>query len=138
EIRARMERVMGPFPTHSRQNPPSYTILEETDCGSYLRQLITYESEPASTTPAYLLIPRAAFNGTATKCPGILALHPTHTELGHKVVAGLGGNENRHYAHELAELGFLVIAPAYPLMASYHPNLKSLGYISGTIKAIWD
>ena len=32
----------------------------------------------------------------------------------------------------------MVIAPPYPLLADYHPNLKQLGYQSGTMKAIWD
>jgi len=31
-----------------------------------------------------------------------------------------------------------VIAPAYPLMAKYQPKLKELGYVSGTMKAVWD
>src|SRR5205807_193368 len=31
-----------------------------------------------------------------------------------------------------------VLAPAYPLMANYQPDLKALGYQSGTMKAIWD
>ena len=28
--------------------------------------------------------------------------------------------------------------PAYPLLANYQPDLKALGYQSGTMKAIWD
>ena len=32
----------------------------------------------------------------------------------------------------------MVLAPAYPLMAGYQPDLKALGYQSGTMKAIWD
>ncbi len=138
EIKGRMEKVMGPYPTPTRHTPPPFTIIEETDCGPCVRQLITYQSEPTSATPAYLLIPKPALHDTTTTLPGILALHPTHHELGHKIPVGLGGDKNRHYAHELAEKGFVVIAPAYPLMANYHPNLKSLGYSSGTMKAIWD
>ena len=38
----------------------------------------------------------------------------------------------------LAERGYIVIAPAYPLMANYQPDLKALGYQSGTMKAIHD
>ena len=30
----------------------------------------------------------------------------------------------------------MVLAPAYPLMAGYQPDLKALGYQSGTMKAI--
>ena len=31
-----------------------------------------------------------------------------------------------------------MLAPAYPLMAQYQPDLHALGYQSGTMKAIWD
>src|SRR5207237_6160302 len=44
----------------------------------------------------------------------------------------------RAYARDLAERGYVVLAPAYPLMANHQPNLKSLGYQSGTMKGIWD
>jgi len=30
------------------------------------------------------------------------------------------------------------LAPAYPLLAGYQPDLKGLGYQSGTMKAVWD
>jgi dienelactone hydrolase len=32
----------------------------------------------------------------------------------------------------------VVLAPAYPIMANYQPDLHALGYQSGTMKAIWD
>jgi hypothetical protein len=65
-------------------------------------------------------------------------LHPTDNQIGHKVVAGLGGRPNRQYAAELAERGYVTLAPSYPLLANYQPDLKALGYQSGTMKAIWD
>lgn len=135
---AAMEKVMGSFPPVSRRCRLNVTVLEETDCGSYTRRLITYSSEPGSTTPAYLLVPTAGLAGTSHSLPGILSLHSTDRELGHKVVAGLSDRVNRDNAHELAERGYVVIAPAYPLMANYHPDLVTLGYKSGTMKAIWD
>ena len=39
---------------------------------------------------------------------------------------------------ELAERGYVTLAPNYPLLAKYQPDLKALGYASGTMKAIWD
>ena len=39
---------------------------------------------------------------------------------------------------ELAERGFVTIAPAYPQLANYQPDLAALGYVSGTMKAIHD
>ena len=58
--------------------------------------------------------------------------------MGHKVVVGLGGRAGRNYAEELAKLGFVTIAPGYPLLANYQLDLDHLGYQSGTMKAVWD
>jgi dienelactone hydrolase len=67
-----------------------------------------------------------------------LCLHPTDNKIGHKVVVGLGGRPNRQYAVELAERGYVTLAPSYPLLADYQPDWRRLGYQSGTMKAIWD
>src|SRR4029450_7683921 len=72
------------------------------------------------------------------KVPGILCPHPTDNTIGHKVVVGLGGRPNRQYAAELAERGYVTLAPSYPLLANYQPDLKKLGWDSGTLKAVWD
>ena len=139
EILRGMQEVMGPLPGKEKKCPLDLKIEEETDCGTYLRRLITYASEPNSRVPAYLLIPKSALAEKGkTRVPAILCLHPTDKELGHKVVVGLGGKPNRDYARELAERGFVALAPAYPLLANYNPDLKALGYQSGTMKAIWD
>ncbi|MFM8413142.1 MAG: alpha/beta hydrolase, partial [Planctomycetota bacterium] len=58
-----------------------------------------------------------------------------------RTVVGLGGPKglpNRNYGEELALRGHVTIAPYYPFMGGYTPDLKSLGYESGTMKAIWD
>ena len=62
----------------------------------------------------------------------------TDNKIGHKVVVGLGGRANRQYASELAERGFVTLAPSYPLLADYQPDIVKLGWESGTMKAIWD
>jgi hypothetical protein len=63
---------------------------------------------------------------------------PTDNKVGHKVVVGLGGREGRAYAAELAERGYVTLSPAYTHLANYWPNLGKLGYVSGTMKAIYD
>ena len=133
-ILSAMQEVMGPLPGNEKRCPLEIRIEEEVDCGDYRRQLITYASEPDSRVPAYLLIPRME---AQKKLPGMLALHQTHS-LGQKVVVGLGKSTNDEYGVELARRGYVVIAPPYPLLANYHPDLKALGYQSGTMKAIWD
>lgn len=135
---SRMEQVMGTHPGAERRCPLDVQVIEEVDCGSYLRQLISYQSEPGCTTPAYLLLPKEAVAGTSTGLMGVLSLHSTNFDLGHKVAVGLGPLAGRDNARELVLRGHVVIAPAYPLMAEYNPDLKKLGYVSGTMKAIWD
>jgi dienelactone hydrolase len=137
EIVRGMTEVMGPLPGREKWCPFDMRTEEKTNCGSYTRLLITYASEPGSRVPAYLLIPNEALSAKK-KLPAILALHPTEMQLGHRVVVEQQGGKYRAYAHDLAERGYVVIAPAYPLMANYQPDLKALGYQSGTMKAIYD
>jgi dienelactone hydrolase len=138
EILAGMQRVMGPLPGSDKRCPLDMKVEEEVDCGSYVRRLIMYASEPNGRVPAYLLVPKQSLEENAKPTPAILALHPTNNEIGHGVVVGLGGKANRQYAAELAERGYVVLAPSYPLLAKYQPDLKSLGWQSGTLKAVWD
>lgn len=133
EIVSSMEQIMGPLPGKEKRSPLDMKIEEETDCGQYVRRLISYESEPGNRVPAYLLIPKRS-----GRLPAVLCLHPTDDKIGHKVVVGLGGRPNRQYAAELAERGFVSLAPAYPLLATYRPDWRKLGYRSGTMKAVWD
>jgi dienelactone hydrolase len=135
DILKRMQEVMGPLPAEEKRCPLDVKIEEETDCGGYIRRFLTYESEPGARVPAYLLIPKSALQGTKTF--GILTLHQTHS-AGQKVVVGLGNSTNDEYAVELVKRGYVCLAPAYPLLANYAPDLKKLGYESGTMKAIWD
>ena len=102
EIVSGMESVMGPLPGRAKRCAIEVKVEEETDCGSYVRRLITYQSEPGSRVPAYLCIPKAALTGTKP-VPAVLCLHPTDNQVGHGVVVGLGGKANRQYASELAE-----------------------------------
>jgi dienelactone hydrolase len=129
---------MGKFPGAEKRCPLEIKIEEEVDNGDHVRRLLTYQSEPGSRTPAYLLLPKTAATAPAGLLPAVLCLHPTNLELGHQVVVKSGITENRAYGLELVRRGFVVIAPAYPLMANYQPDLGKLRYASGTMKAIWD
>lgn len=137
EILGGMQQVMGPLPGKAKRCPLDVHVEEEKDCGNYVRRLITYASEPGSRVPAYLLIPKEALTAKR-KFSAVLALHPTDMQFGHRVVVEKMRDYYRAYGHDLAERGFVVLAPAYPLMANYQPDLKALGCESGTMKAIWD
>jgi dienelactone hydrolase len=131
-----MQEVMGPLPGNEKRCALDVQIEEEVDCGDYVRRLLTYASEPGSRVPAYVLIPKSALK-SPNKFPGVLTLHQTHA-LGHKVVVGLSDSSNDVYGVELVHRGYVCIAPPYPHLANYAPDLKKLGYTSGTMKAVWD
>lgn len=136
EALAAFQSVSGPLPGPDQRCPLDLQVEEEADCGSYVRRLISYQSSPGGRVPAYLCIPKTALAGKAV--PAVLCLHPTENTIGHKVVVGLGGKPHRQYASELAERGYITLAPSYPLLAQYQPDLRALGFTSGTMKAIWD
>ena len=138
EILRGMMEVMGPLPGKDKGCPLDPKIEEEVDCGDYVRRFLTYASEPGARVPAYLLIPKSVLYAKSKhKAPAILCLHQTHS-LGQKVVVGLGNSTNDEYGVELARHGYVCLAPPYPLLANYNPDLKALGYQSGTMKAIWN
>ena len=136
EIVRSMEAIMGKLPGEEKRCPLDVRVEEEEDAGTYLRRRISYAAEPGARVPAYLLIPKDAVNNQG-RAPAVLALHQTHP-LGQKVVVGLGNSPNDEYGVELAKRGYVVLAPPYPWLVDYHPDLKALGYQSGTMKAIWD
>lgn len=136
EALAGMHEITGPLPGKEKRCPLAVEVSGETDMGSYVRRAISYASEPGSRTTAFLCIPKTALAGKRAR--GVLCLHPTDNVDGYKVVVGLGGRPNRQYASELAERGFVTIAPSYVQLAAYQPDLDKLGYASGTMKAIWD
>ena len=118
-------------------SPWNPRVLEEVDRGTYVRRLITYQSEPESRTPAYLCIPKDVLAGQR-RAPAVLCLHGTNREVGHQIVVRPELRRGRAYGAELAERGYVTLSPAYPHLANYWPNLGGLGYVSGTMKAIWD
>lgn len=135
EILAAFHSIAGPLPGDEKRCPLEMVVEEETDCGSFVRQLVTYQSEPGSRVSAYLLIPKQALS--ATRLPGVLCLHQTRP-AGNRLVVGLADSPDDEYGVELARRGHVCLAPPYPLLANYNPDLAGLGYVSGTMKAVWD
>ncbi len=129
---------MGRLPGPEKRCALDVKVEVEVDCGSYVRQSITYSTEPGSRVPAYLLIPKKVLRGVGIKVPAVLCLHGTDNVVGNGIVVGLGSRPNRQYASELAERGYVALAPNYPLLAKYQPDLTALGWESGTLKAVWD
>lgn len=131
-ILASFEAVAGRLPAVG-SNPLRVRVLRETQEDGYRRQLITYDALQDDPVPAYLLIP----DEPAGRKPAVLALHPTG-ELGKGIPAGLGDRPNRSYAVELAQRGWIVLAPDYPYMGDGQRDPYELGYASSTMKGIYN
>ena len=132
-ILANMQLVMGPLPDSSQKVPFDVQVLEEVKLDKVTRKKITFAVEKDDRVPAYLLIP----NDLKGKAPAMLCLHQT-TRIGKGEPAGLGGSENLHYALELAERGYITLAPDYPNFGDYQFNSYERGYVSATMKGIWN
>ncbi|HZT33770.1 MAG TPA: alpha/beta fold hydrolase [Bryobacteraceae bacterium] len=136
QILAAMQQVMGPLP-EDRHVPLEMQVIEEVRLPKYVRRKITYVPEAGDRVPAWLLIPNQAADGTRRKLPAMLCLHQT-TRIGKDEPAGLGGKPNLHYAAELAERGYVTLAPDYPNFGDYTFDPYAHGYASATMKGIFN
>jgi dienelactone hydrolase len=100
---ARLRALLGADP---ERVPLDVEVTESVDCGPYRRDRVVFDTEPAMSVPAYLLVPHDRdAPGTA-----VLALHGHGP--GKAEIVGLEP-EDRHddYAHQLALRGHVVLAP---------------------------
>ena len=133
-IVAGLEAAMGPLPDSSSRVPLDIEIDSVEDAGTYLRQRITFAADSEGRVPAYLLIPKKL----SRPAPAMLCLHQT-TAAGKGSPAGLDGRPTLHYAHELAERGYVCVVPDYPSFGDYDYEFDhSKTYRSGSMKAIWN
>ena len=130
KILAAMQAVMGPLSTKER-GPVEIDTLERAALPKFTRDKIRFLSEDRDYVPAYLFVPRN-LKGAA---PGIVCLHQT-TSIGKSEPAGIGGNPNLYYARELAERGYVTLAPDYPNFGEYQFDPYQHGYVSATMKGI--
>ncbi|GAB4150423.1 MAG: prolyl oligopeptidase family serine peptidase [Planctomycetaceae bacterium] len=147
QILANMQNVMGPLPRPKTPVPLDVQILETKRIkvaivsgkrvrhSEVIRRKISYHTDSKTRrVHAYLFLPI----GGVKKKPAILCLHQT-TRIGKGEPAGIGGKPNLHYALHLAKRGYVTLAPDYPSFGEYpYPFPAKDGYISGTMKAIYD
>jgi dienelactone hydrolase len=102
--RGRLNRLIGRLPDRV---PLDFEVVESVDCGSYRRDKVVYDVEEHLSAPAYLLVPHAR----TRPGPAVLAQHGHGA--GKDEVVGLADSENPNsdYAHQLAERGYVVLAP---------------------------
>jgi dienelactone hydrolase len=144
------QRVTGPLPSPMRRVPLDVKILEEVKVGTLTRRKLTYQSDPDDRVAAYLFLPVAHAarvspeKGKDSREPreprqaAVLCLQQT-TNAGKDEPAGVRGDANLKYALELAERGYITLTPDYPGFGEHAYDFDPKhGYVSGTMKAIWD
>ncbi len=101
-----LKRLLGPFPVRC---PLDAVLLETADCGLYVRETIEYAVEADERVKSFLLVPKHINHSV----PAIFAhhQHASQFHLGKSEVVGLKGDADQAYASELAERGYVVIAP---------------------------
>ncbi len=141
------QRVTGPRPSPLRRVPLDVKVLEEVKVGTLTRQKLSFQSDPTDRVTAYLFLPVGQASSLPTKTeagwkpaprPAVLCLQQT-TNVGKDEPAGVRGDPNLKYALELAERGFVTLAPDYPSFGEHAYDFDPKhGYVSGTMKAVWD
>lgn len=133
DILASMQMVMGPLPRPATKEPLELRVEEETRGEGFTRQKVTYTSETGDRVPAYLLLPDAR----KERGPAVLCLHQT-TPVGKAEPAGVAGKASLQYGKELAQRGFVVLCPDYPNFGDYVYDPYAHGYVSATMKGVWN
>ncbi|NIP94178.1 MAG: hypothetical protein GWO24_12270, partial [Akkermansiaceae bacterium] len=114
-----MEAAMGTLPERGQLPAFDLEVLEVVKAEGFVRQTVRFVAEEGDRVPAYLYLPGAGDpNAGVPRRAAILALHPT-SPLGKGVVDGQSERPNRAYARELAERGYVVLAPDYPPFGDY-------------------
>jgi dienelactone hydrolase len=130
-----LQTVMGPLPTRESDVPLECEYGEPIPLAHSVRRSVSYHTDsPTDRVKAWLFIPSGP---KGTRRPAVLCLHQT-TPIGKDEPAGLGNNPNLDYAQELADRGYVTIAPDYPSFGEHDHDFDRDRYESGSMKAIYD
>ncbi len=130
-----MQAAMGTLPDRSNLPPLDMKVTAREPGRGFLRLTVSFAAESNDRVPAYLYLPDSPTAGKSRAA--MLALHPT-SSLGKGVVDGQGPRPNRAYARELAERGYVVLAPDYPSFGDYPYDFAGDKYVSGTMKGVFN
>ena len=102
--RHRLTEMLGPSPAPV---PLRFETLGSVECEGYRRDAVVFDAEETMSVPAYLLVP----HGRVAPGPAVLAVHGHGP--GKSEACGLErtGTPNADYAHQLAQRGYVVLAP---------------------------
>jgi dienelactone hydrolase len=100
-----LRHVLGPIPEAA---PVEVDVHDEVKCEGYVRRRISYDV-PSGRASAFLCIP----DGLSEPAPMVFChhQHAGRFDLGKSEVCGLRGDPDQSYAAELAQRGFVTIAP---------------------------
>ncbi len=137
-----LQSAMGKLPA-MKGNPPFQVSYRDTvKENMYTRYTITFTVAPGEKIAAYLYLPHKRFG--QTRLPAMVALHGTDV-LGKMAVDGQGSRKepwirkNLGYGKELAERGYVVIAPDYPGFGdAKNHDFATDRYTSGSMKAVFN
>lgn len=111
-LREVLAQFIGTFEKKENHTP---VILEEMDCGTYIRKRVELSATPGLTFPAYVLVPKGF---AKRKLPGVIAVHGHG--YGSRQILGMHPDGSRddgqsgiyhNFALELVHRGMVVIAP---------------------------
>jgi pimeloyl-ACP methyl ester carboxylesterase len=131
-----MQKGMGKLPGGSGLPDFDLHYTDSLGGNNYKRYSINFLVAKNERVTAYLYLPIGKKDDQ--RIPAMLALHETD-QLGKGSVDGQGKNINLAYAKELAQRGYIVIAPDYPDFGeSQTYDFENDRYESGTMKGIFN
>ncbi|NUQ64469.1 MAG: DUF2920 family protein [Pirellulales bacterium] len=137
-VLAAFMQVAGNLPGPCFRVPLDVQVQEDVRLGTLRRLKLSYQSDPDDRVPAYLFLPADPETAAGPRRPAVLCLHQT-TAHGKAEPAGLAGDPSLKYALDLAHRGFVTLAPDYPSLGEHSYDFApGHGYVSGTMKGIWD
>ncbi len=136
EVIKNMQKVMGKLPKMTPLNGSEILVVDSIKEATFTRFNILFTVANDEALPLYLYVP--VQTGTPKKMPAMLVLHETDP-LGKKAVDGQGNKANRSHALELAQRGYIVIAPDFPSFGDTEDyNFETDRYKSGSMKGIFN
>jgi len=136
QILRNMEKAMGKLPDRTALPSFDIEISDSVKEDKFIRYTLSFTVAKNERLPVYLYVPKQ--RGTIQRLPAMLVLHGTH-ELGKGVVDGQGAMPNRAHARELAQRGYVDIAPDYPSFGDLKEhNFDTDRYESASMQAIFN
>lgn len=101
-----LARLLGPWP---KKEALDAEVLDVEDLGSYERETVRYSVSASERIAAFVNVPKRR----DAPLPAVFChhQHASTFDLGKSEAVGLAGDPDQAYAHELAEQGFVTIAP---------------------------